>query len=1230
MADKVAKRGVSIFIDGKEVKNSVAGITNEMRKLQGEQKKMTIGSDDYIAHAKKIEYLRSIHAEHLQNQRKIAAEYGNMSKAADKSVKSTEGGFSRMANGFNKYFAIFTAGLATITGLAFGLKKFMDMRNELEDSSANLKSLTGLGDKDIDWLKQYAKELSTTTTEAGIKITASSKEIMDGFTTIGSKRPELLKNKEAMAAVTKEALTLAAAGKMDVATAFDVVTASMNQFNLGADQSKRIINAIAAGSLEGSAEADSLAGSLKNVGTVASSSNMSLEDTVAMLEVLASKQLVGEEAGTKLRGAILKLKDAGIGYTSGAFNMRDALVELNQQMDKKTGASQKDALMQKIFGAENITAGQILLDNVATYDKLRVAVTGTNTAYEQAKIQTNTVSATLAQAQNRFSELGMELVKNMNPAMLKFTNLGNTLMKMLVNLPTFLNENKLGIIAFTAGLSAYVIAINAGNIATKAKLALSILDIKYDYEKITAMRIRIASEGATTAADYIRIAAMRVRIAVTGQATIAELRLIATQKALNASMMTNIYFAAAAAIAAISYGVYKLATHTTDAQKAMHEFNKEAQTQTRELNNIFEAYKKANPKSAEKAKLLQIIKDKYGPYIKGLIDERGNLINVEKAQKMANNALRQSIALKIKNKYIDEYASVEIENQATQLTKIRERIKDEKGESLADLIVGQIGETMTKNINDPMIKGLPAIQQILNKYGLMSGVLDRREFGAMTASLASSYYKIGQKTKEFDAVFKGLIGDAETLATVTDTTITPDTPTTDNPVITPEVTPEVKFDKDKFLAENKQLAKELSDAAISDLDYVLQMQREIADQQLAGKKLSLKEEYDLKLKSLAEDKKLELDKADLSVETAEEIGKKKKLIEQKYRTLSAEEKVKYDEKVAAYEKSTQTKYLQDKLAIAANDLDATFALEKIMREQAMDEELALVEKGSKEEKAIKDKYRKLEEDAELALLSKKQEKIVEYANMGLNVANSLNSFVTALDERELADFEKKNKGKIGFEEEYAKKKAKMEYDAAVRAKAIAAMTTIVNTSQAVMTALAAVNPIPGGNVPFAIAAGVEGALQLATILAAPLPQLWTGGFTGNGGKYEPKGVVHGGEFVSNMDAVSNPNLQPVHNLINEAQKAGTVSRLKKSDIFRALGSSNDKPVRRNSPSGSGGSVPGNNDSYIAAHLAKTDKTIKRLADILDDGIEARSIVSGQNGSYKMTKKYERYVKNASR
>jgi len=685
MADKIAKRGVSIYIDGKEVANSVKAISGEMKKLTNEQSKMTMGADNYVAHAKKIEYLKSLLVEHKDYQKQIAKEYSNMEKAADKYSKNTEGGFSRLANGFNKYFAIFTAGLAAVTGLTLGLKKFMDMRNELEQSSANLKAITGLDDKSVAWMRQYAKELSTTTTEAGVRITATSKEIMDGFTVIGSKRPELLKNKEAMADVTKQALTLAATG-VPVETAFEVVTASMNQFNLTGKDATRIINSIAAGSLEGSAEADSLAGSLKNVGTVANDSNMTMEDTVAMLEVLASKQLVGEEAGTKLRGALLKLKEAGVGYASGQFNVRDAIIEVNKQMDKKANALQRDALLQKIFGAENVTAGTILLQNVDAYDKLRVSVTGTDVAMRQARIQTSTITAQMAQAQNRFNELGMELVKNLNPAMLKATNFGTNFMKLLMQLPTFLKENKVSIVAFVAGLTAYLTVVNLSNMATKARLALAVI------EKV---------------ADYLKIVALRTRIALTGQATIAELRLLAAQNELNASMMKNIWGLVAAAIAiATVYLISYLnkANELTEAQKIANgvmedyrnnfaENSKAVMEEKAQLTGLVTAIINTNDNQATRNRLIDELNAKYPGFISFIDKEK--VTNELLAQALADvneqyDLKLRSVALNSKSQAYEQASvkamqrQIEIQNELNKLRSQPQNDNEAKIKALED------------------------------------------------------------------------------------------------------------------------------------------------------------------------------------------------------------------------------------------------------------------------------------------------------------------------------------------------------------------------------------------------------------------------------------------------------------------------------------------------------------------------------------------------------------------
>lgn len=1212
MADKIAKRGVSIFIDGKEVKNSVAGISNEMRKLQGEQRKMTIGSDEYVAHARKIEYLKKMHLEHIQNQRTIAQEYGNMKK-------ESEGSLSKMANGFNKYFAIVTAGVAAFTGLTLGLKKFMDMRNELEDSQANLKSLTGMDDSSIAWLTEEARKLSTQMTDSGVRIRKTSKEIVDAFTVVGSAKPELLKNKEALKEVTEQAMILAEASKMELGDAVRGLTIAMNMYGASASEAAKYTNVLGAGAKEGAAEVSSQTESILKAGVAASQAGIPIEQLVGSIQALAEKGIKDEIAGTGMKSFFIKLQ-------SGADDTNPKIVGLQKALENLAAKNLSSAELQKQFGLETYTVASALILSAEKVKTYTTAVTGTNIALEQAQINSKTVAAKMAQAKNEFSEAGMELVKNMNPAILTATNFTTKFIKLLVQLPKWLSENKGLLLTLAVASIAYAVAINRARIASA---------LWYASEKL-----KIGLASISKALEFAHVAALRVRIAVTGQATIAELRLVAAQKAMNATMLLNVYVAVAAAIAAISYGVYKLATRTTDAQKAMKEFNQEAATQQRELNNIFEAYKKANPKTAEKARLLAIIKEKYGPYIKDLINEKGEIINIEKAQLQANKALAQSIALKTKNKYIDENAAKEIEYQAGKMTELRDELVTDKGSSLADVLVGEVGAIFQKNINDPLKAGTKEAFALLDKYKLMSGPLDRKNYGEIINGIASSFYRMNMKTKEFDAVFKGLIGDfkvVDDLMTTTDAGGDADgTGGTGGSggTSTPAADKGLKA-KEDLKSENAKLSKEMADASIDDLQRTLDFARLVSAEQLAGVKQTLDQEHALKLKQLGEDKQLELNKADLSLQSAEDIGKQKKLIEQKYRTLTAEEDAKFAADTANVEKQQQLKVLSDKLASAAHGSQEAFDLEKQMREIAMDEELALVEKGSAAAQAIREKYRKMDEDAENTLLKTKQEMVFQYANAGMEVFSSLNSFVGALGDRELANFKKQNKNKANFDEEYAQKKAEIEIKAAKRAKMMAAFSTIINTASAVLGALApppvGLGPVLG--IPFAVAAGASGALQLATILAAPLPEYFTGGFTGSGGKYEPKGVVHGNEFVANSDALANPNLLPVFNAIDQAQRMGTVRNLKPKDFKRALGQENTSAVSgvRQRPSDSGNAqVPVSTLTALNDALLKVHATNSALVSELEKGIEAKYKISGDDGVVKGIEKYNKLIKIGQR
>ena len=77
----------------------------------------------------------------------------------------------------------------------------------------------------------------------------------------------------------------------------------------------------------------------------------------------------------------------------------------------------------------------------------------------------------------------------------------------------------------------------------------------------------------------------------------------------------------------------------------------------------------------------------------------------------------------------------------------------------------------------------------------------------------------------------------------------------------------------------------------------------------------------------------------------------------------------------------------------------------------------------------------------------------------------------------------------------------------------------------VQTALAVAQALP--NIPLSVAVGILGAAQTGIIIGQRVPQqplipFADGGYTEQGGKYEPAGVVHKGEWVANQELVNDP------------------------------------------------------------------------------------------------------------
>jgi len=214
----------------------------------------------------------------------------------------------------------------------------------------------------------------------------------------------------------KDTLTMAAAGGMDLASAGDLMTNTIAQFNLEATNSGQVANTLAAGAAETNTNIAQLGGGLKEVGATAAAFGMSLESTTAALGALSNAGIKGAEGGTALRGIL-----AGLASQSGPA--AEALAELGvsaEQINPATvGVAEAMSLLNEkgmtatqalqIFGRENVSAATYLAAHASSLGELETAITDTQKATEMAATMTDTYEGAMGELSSAVEEAQIAL-----------------------------------------------------------------------------------------------------------------------------------------------------------------------------------------------------------------------------------------------------------------------------------------------------------------------------------------------------------------------------------------------------------------------------------------------------------------------------------------------------------------------------------------------------------------------------------------------------------------------------------------------------------------------------------------------------------------------------------------------------------------------------------------------------------------------------------------------------
>ncbi|MBE0663727.1 MAG: phage tail tape measure protein [Bacteroidales bacterium] len=579
----------------------------------------------------------------------------------------------RIAGGFNRYFGMIAAFSASILGSVMGFKKLVEEFNEYQAAVSNLSALTGLAGEQLDWLSERAKAASTGATEDGVRFTNAAIDIVNAYTLIGSKRPELLANREALAAVTEEAMILSKAANITLVPAATALTTTMNQFNVSASEARRIINTLGAGSKVGAGDIPYLNAVIEKSGTSAYNAKIEIEELVGVIEGIAPKFSQPEIAGTQLRTMFIRLQ-------SGADDVNPAIVGMEQALDNLAAKQYSVADLTKLFGLESINMALALIDSREEIKRYTAAVSDTNIAVEQAIINSDNNKTRLEQARNRAALLRMELGEKLAPALTFSTNAFSYLIKAIMGGIKFWEENRSLIIATLSAIIAYTIATNGAIIAKKTFTAVLWLGTK-------------------------------------------------AMQAFNLVVKVNPWALAASAIIGLLVYIRQLGRETeslTIKQKAYNEIRQQATEgaaeEVAQLDKLFTVLKNTNITAETRNRLIKQINDQYKDYLPSLLSEKSTLQEIETAYNNVATALRNKIEMEVQQEKAKKlFAEADIKKDELKAIEGMTAAEYNKQNNIVEGVRGAARERAINGLKKEINEILEVYNELMNQVAKTPG-----------------------------------------------------------------------------------------------------------------------------------------------------------------------------------------------------------------------------------------------------------------------------------------------------------------------------------------------------------------------------------------------------------------------------------------------------------------------------------------------------------------------------
>ena len=263
----------------------------------------------------------------------------------------TEGKVTRATDQMSGGLKLLGAALATVATSQF-FRSILQGTASFEQGMKNVGAVSGATAEELDQLAESALRAAASTRFNPAQTT----EALYALASSGQSATEQM-------ASLDNVLNLAEAGQAELGRATELVTSTLNQFELAASDSGRVVDVYTASIGASALNVDRLQVAMRNAGPTAAALGQSLEGTTATLGLLTTAFGNGERAGTGLRAILNELPDQaddlGISVRNSAGEFRP-LVDIIADLEAKGVTASRAVAM---FGAEAGPALAALLSN---------------------------------------------------------------------------------------------------------------------------------------------------------------------------------------------------------------------------------------------------------------------------------------------------------------------------------------------------------------------------------------------------------------------------------------------------------------------------------------------------------------------------------------------------------------------------------------------------------------------------------------------------------------------------------------------------------------------------------------------------------------------------------------------------------------------------------------------------------------------------------------------------